>query len=98
MIRPSYRLIDHTADMAYEVEGASFEHLLETATAALADIVLDCEHALTFQPLLVFDPQVKPRHVYLGLLVHALYVIFYELDLSRLCDIHFVDDDDVRHL
>ena len=45
MIRPSYRLIDHTADMAYEVEGASFEHLLETATAALADIVLDCEHA-----------------------------------------------------
>jgi SHS2 domain-containing protein len=43
--RPDYRLIDHTADMAYEVEGASFEHLLETATAALADIVLDCEHA-----------------------------------------------------
>lgn len=45
MSRPAYRLIDHTADMAYEVEGASFEHLLETATAALADIVLDCEHA-----------------------------------------------------
>ena len=44
-MRPVYRLIDHTADMAYVVEGATFEHLLETATAALADIVLDCEHA-----------------------------------------------------
>lgn len=45
MRQPDYKLIDHTADMAYEVEGASFEHLLETATAALADILLDCEHA-----------------------------------------------------
>ena len=45
MKRPAYRLIDHTADMAYVVEGASFADLLQTATAALADILLDVGHA-----------------------------------------------------
>ena len=46
MDRPVYRLIDHTADMAYEVEAASFADLLSAATAALADIVLERgEHA-----------------------------------------------------
>lgn len=45
MTRPAYRLIDHTADMAYVVEGVSFADLLQTATAALADIVLGVEHA-----------------------------------------------------
>ena len=45
MSRPVYRLIDHTADMAYVVEGASFGELLQAATAALADIVLGVEHA-----------------------------------------------------
>ena len=36
---------DHTADMAYEVEGASFAELLRNATAALGDVVLDVEAA-----------------------------------------------------
>lgn len=45
MKRPRYRSIDHTADMAYEVEAPTFEALIEVATAALGDIVLDCSAA-----------------------------------------------------
>jgi SHS2 domain-containing protein len=40
MTRPAYRLIDHTADMAFEVEAATWEGLLGAATAAVSDIVL----------------------------------------------------------
>jgi SHS2 domain-containing protein len=40
MPRPVYRLIDHTADMAFEVEGPSWAALLENATAALSDVIL----------------------------------------------------------
>lgn len=40
MTRPVYRLIDHTADMAFEVEGPSWAGLLESATAALSDVIL----------------------------------------------------------
>jgi len=43
--RPRYRLIDHTADMAFEVEAPTFAALIETATAALGDVVLDCAEA-----------------------------------------------------
>ena len=45
MSRPDYRLIDHTADMAYEVEGATFADLVRNATRALADVVVVGEHA-----------------------------------------------------
>lgn len=41
MKRPRYRLIDHTADMAFDVEGASWPALLAEATRAVADIVLE---------------------------------------------------------
>ena len=37
---PVYRSIDHTADMAFEVEGPDFEGLLRVATAAVADVLL----------------------------------------------------------
>ena len=39
-MRPPYRLIDHTADLAFEVEGADWPGLLAAATAALGDVVL----------------------------------------------------------
>lgn len=39
-MRPPYRLIDHTADLAFEVEGANWPLLLEAATAALGDVIL----------------------------------------------------------
>lgn len=39
-MRPPYRLIDHTADVAFEVEGADWPGLLAAATAALGDVVL----------------------------------------------------------
>ncbi len=38
--RPAYRLLDHTADLAFEVEGADWAGLLGAATAALGDVVL----------------------------------------------------------
>jgi SHS2 domain-containing protein len=37
---PDYRLIDHTADIAFEVEAPSWPDLLARATAALGDILL----------------------------------------------------------
>ena len=40
MTRPVYRTIDHTADMAFEVEGDSFADLLRNATAAVADVLV----------------------------------------------------------
>lgn len=39
-MRPPYRLLDHTADLAFEVEGADWPGLLAAATAALGDVVL----------------------------------------------------------
>jgi len=39
-VRPLYRLIDHTADIAFEVEGADWPGLLAAATAALGDVIL----------------------------------------------------------
>lgn len=39
-MRPPYRLIDHTADLAFEVEGADWPGLLAAATAALGDVLL----------------------------------------------------------
>ena len=41
MSRPRYRLIDHTADMAFDVEGADWPALLAEATGAVADILLE---------------------------------------------------------
>jgi len=38
--RPAYRLLDHTADLAFEVEAESWPRLLEAATAALGDVIL----------------------------------------------------------
>lgn len=40
MSRPAYRLIDHTADMAFEVEGADWPELLRNATVAVGDVLL----------------------------------------------------------
>lgn len=37
---PRYRLIDHTADMAFEVEAPSWPDLLAVATAALGAVIL----------------------------------------------------------
>jgi SHS2 domain-containing protein len=39
-VRPAYRLIDHTADLGFEVEGADWPGLLAAATAALGDVIL----------------------------------------------------------
>ncbi len=39
-VRPPYRLLDHTADLAFEVEGGDFAALLAAATAALGDVIL----------------------------------------------------------
>ncbi len=39
-VRPVYRMIDHTADLAFEIEGADWPGLLERATAALGDVIL----------------------------------------------------------
>lgn len=41
MSAPRYRLIDHTADIAFDVEGDSWPDLLEEATRAVSDIVLE---------------------------------------------------------
>ncbi len=41
MSRPRYRLIDHTADMAFDVEGADWPGLLAEATRAVADVMLE---------------------------------------------------------
>ena len=38
--RPAYRLLDHTADMAFEVEAPDWPSLLTAATAALGDVIL----------------------------------------------------------
>ena len=38
--RPAYRLLDHTADMAFEVEAKDWPSLLGAATAALGDVIL----------------------------------------------------------
>jgi SHS2 domain-containing protein len=37
---PSYRLLEHTADLAFEVEASTWPDLLDAATAALGDLVL----------------------------------------------------------
>jgi SHS2 domain-containing protein len=37
---PRYRLLDHTADLAFEVEAADWPGLLAAATAALGDVLL----------------------------------------------------------
>jgi SHS2 domain-containing protein len=39
--RPPYRLLDHTADLAYEVTAADWPGLLAAATAALGDVILE---------------------------------------------------------
>jgi SHS2 domain-containing protein len=39
-VRPVYRLLDHTADIAFEVEAADWPSLLRAATAALGDLIL----------------------------------------------------------
>lgn len=39
-MRPAYRLLDHTADLAFEVQGEDWAGLLAAATAALGDVVL----------------------------------------------------------
>lgn len=38
--RPGYRLLDHTADLAFEVEAKDWPGLLAAATSALGDLVL----------------------------------------------------------
>ena len=37
--RPPYRVVDHAADMAFEVEAADWRGLLSAATLALSDLV-----------------------------------------------------------
>jgi SHS2 domain-containing protein len=37
---PAYRLLDHTADIAFEVEAATWPELLVAATRALGDVIL----------------------------------------------------------
>jgi SHS2 domain-containing protein len=39
-VRPAYRLLDHTADLAFEVEAPDWPGLLDRATAALGDVIL----------------------------------------------------------
>jgi SHS2 domain-containing protein len=38
--RPRYRLLDHTADLGFEVEAPTWAGLLEVAVAALGDVIL----------------------------------------------------------
>jgi len=40
MSRPVYRLVDHTADIAFAVEAPTWPALLEAATAAVSDVIL----------------------------------------------------------
>jgi SHS2 domain-containing protein len=40
-VRPPYRLVEHTADLAFEVEADDWGGLLSAATAALGDVVLE---------------------------------------------------------
>jgi SHS2 domain-containing protein len=52
--RPAYRLIDHTADMAFVVEAPDWPSLLLAATAALSDLILaeeDGEEATRERPV-----------------------------------------------
>jgi SHS2 domain-containing protein len=39
-VAATYRLLDHTADLAFEVEAGSWPELLAAATAALGDLIL----------------------------------------------------------
>ncbi len=39
MAAPLYRLLDHTADLAFEVEAATWADLLVAAAAALGDVI-----------------------------------------------------------
>jgi SHS2 domain-containing protein len=39
-VLPAWRLIDHTGDIAFEVEAATWTSLLETATAAVGEVIL----------------------------------------------------------
>ncbi len=38
-LRPRYRLVPHTADLAFEVEGEDWPSLLAAATVALSDLI-----------------------------------------------------------
>jgi len=65
MSRPRYRLIDHTADMAFDVEGADWADLLAQATRAVADILLE-ERAETLdapRKVSVAGPAREDKHV-----------------------------------
>lgn len=47
MPRPPYRLIDHTADIAFEVTGEDWPGLLAAATAAMGDVIRAAEDEAT---------------------------------------------------
>lgn len=91
MVAPSYRLLEHTADLGFEVEAGSREELFAAAVLALADVVT---------PIAALDPRERREIAGAGeddvgllhaLLEEALFLFETEAFLPARARVRFED-------
>lgn len=78
-MKPSFEILEHTADTGFRITAPTFEQLLSASAAGLASIVLDCGAA---RPLESLEISARGEDIE-SLTVNFLNEVLYALDARR---------------